>query len=90
MYIVCGTVFEIILLKSVLGQNMNAGFIHLICCHKLCTNALKTSVKPLPVSYLRLVFIEVLHGLYTQFHESDFKFVGALLVSIFFTIIETS
>lgn len=45
---------------------LKAGFINLICCDKLYPNALQISVKPLPVSYLKLVFIQVSHALYTH------------------------
>lgn len=53
-------------LKVFLGNILQAGLVCLICCDKLYTNALQKSVKPLPVSYLRLVFIQVLLSLYTH------------------------
>jgi len=53
-------------LKVFFSNMLKAGLINLICCNKLYTHALQTSVKQLSISYSRLMFIHVLHGLYAH------------------------
>lgn len=69
-------------LKVFLGNILQAGLICLICCDKLYTNALQKKCQT-PSSFLfeAGVHSSLTQLVHTQFQESDFMFVGILVVA---------